>query len=112
MNAGSGKNLDWFWKRWFFDDGVIDLAIRAVDKTENGYAIQIENKSQKPLPIDLTITYKDGSTSTVHHTIGVWESGNTHFTSPIATKRQIAKVVMGSSHVPDKNRADNTFTVN
>lgn len=112
LNAGSGKNLDWFWKRWFFDDGVIDLAIRAVDKTENGYAIQIENKSQKPLPIDLTITYKDGSTSTVHHTIGVWESGNTHFTSPLVTKKQIAKVVMGSSHVPDKNRADNTFTVN
>lgn len=112
MNAGSGKNLDWFWKRWFFDDGVIDLAIRAVDKTENGYAIQIENKSQKPLPIDLTITYKDGSTSTVHHTIGVWESGNTHFNSLLITKKQIAKVVMGSSHVPDKNRADNTFTVN
>lgn len=112
MNAGSGKNLDWFWKRWFFDDGVIDLAIKAVDKTENGYAIQIENKSQKPLPIDLTITYKDGSTSTVHHTIGVWESGNTHFNSLLITKKQIAKVVMGSSHVPDKNRADNTFTVN
>ncbi|MCC7377828.1 MAG: M1 family metallopeptidase, partial [Chitinophagaceae bacterium] len=30
MNEGSGKNLDWFWKRWFFDDGVPDLAIAKV----------------------------------------------------------------------------------
>lgn len=112
MNAGAGKNLDWFWKRWFFEDGVTDMAIKAVSKVNEGFAITIENKSNKPLPIDLTLTYDDGSTGTVHHTIGVWESGNKTFISTVKTNKKITKVVMGSSHVPDKNRNDNTFVVN
>lgn len=111
MNAGAGKNLDWFWKRWFFEDGVTDMAIKAVNKVEDGYQIEIENKSIKPLPIDLTLTFADGSTEKVHHTIGVWESGNSTFTSSFKTSKQLSKVVMGSSHVPDKNKSDNTFEV-
>lgn len=111
MNAGSGKNLDWFWKRWFFEEGVTDMAIKAVNKTAEGYQIEIENKSVKPLPIDLTISYADGSTEKVHHSIGVWEKGNQTFTSVLKTGKQVSKVVMGSSHVPDKNKSDNTFEV-
>lgn len=111
MNAGAGKNLDWFWKRWFFEGGVLDMAIRAVDKTDEGYAVRIENKSQKPLPVDLTIIYRDGAKEKVHHTIGVWETGNQFFVANVKTQKQIDKVILGSSHVPDKNKSDNTFTV-
>ena len=32
MNTGSGKNLNWFWKRWFFDAGYPDLAISSVSE--------------------------------------------------------------------------------
>lgn len=111
MNTGAGKNMDWFWKRWFFEEGVTDMAIKAVNKTDGGYAIEIENKSMKPLPIDLTINYTDGSTEKVHHTIGVWESGQPTFISSLKTGKQVSKVVLGSSHVPDKNKSDNTFEV-
>ncbi len=27
MNTGSGIDLNWFWKRWFFETGTPDLAI-------------------------------------------------------------------------------------
>ena len=27
INTGSGVNLNWFWKSWFFDDGMPDLGI-------------------------------------------------------------------------------------
>jgi hypothetical protein len=111
MNTGSGRNLDWFWKRWFFEGGVMDLAIKNVTKTTGGFAIEIKNKSQKPLPIDLTFTYTDGSIEKLHHTIGVWEKGNQTFVATLQTTKQVAKAVLGSSHVPDKNRSDNTFVV-
>lgn len=111
MNAGAGKNMDWFWKRWFFEDGVTDMAIKNVQKNNDGYDIIIENKSNKPLPIDLTITYADHTTANIHHTIGVWESGNNIFNATITTNKQIVKVVMGSSHIPDKDKSDNTFIV-
>ena len=111
MNAGAGKNMDWFWKRWFFEDGVTDMAVKAVNKTPNGYVIEVLNKSNKPMPIDLTITYTDGTSDTIHETIGVWEKGDLISTSLLTTTKAIKKVVLGSSHVPDKDRSDNTFVV-
>jgi aminopeptidase N len=27
MNTGAGQNLNWFWQRWFFEDGYPDLAM-------------------------------------------------------------------------------------
>lgn len=111
MNTGAGKNLDWFWKRWFFEEGVIDMAIKNVAKTDAGYAVVIENKSNKPLPVDLTVTFSDKTTAQLHHAIGVWETGNSTFNAPVSTTKTITKVVLGSTHVPDKNRSDNTFNV-
>lgn len=109
MNAGAGKNLDWFWKRWFFEDGVMDMAVKNVVKTSDGYTIDIENKSNKPLPVDLIFTYEDGSTSTQHYTIGIWEKGDRLFKTTLKTTKKVNQVVMKSSHVPDKDRSDNTF---
>lgn len=111
MNTGSGKNLDWFWKRWFFEDGVIDMAIKNVSKTNEGYIIDVENKSNKPLPVDLIFTYEDGSISSQHYNIGIWEKGDRIFTAVLKTTKKVIKVVMKNSHVPDKNRGDNTFMV-
>ncbi|RDC58625.1 peptidase [Pedobacter chinensis] len=112
MNEGSGKNLNWFWKPWFFEGGVLDMAIKAVDKTNFGYTITIENKGIKALPIDLTLTYSDGSKEINHSTIGVWEKGNKQVEIKIKTAKKLSKVIMGSSHVPDKVKSDNSFTVN
>ena len=44
MNEGCGKNLNWFWKRWFFDSGIPDLAIAKV----SGKEIIIQAKGTKP----------------------------------------------------------------
>ncbi|MBB6235729.1 hypothetical protein HDC90_000329 [Pedobacter sp. AK013] len=112
MNEGSGKNLNWFWKAWFFDDGVTDMAIKAVDKTSGGYAVVIENKSVKAMPVDLTLTYNDGSVEKNHSTIGIWEKGDKQVKINITTTKKLSKVVMGNPHTPDKVKSDNSFSVN
>jgi hypothetical protein len=63
------------------------------------------------MSFDLTITYADGSTEKVHHSIGVWESGNASFKINIKTTKKATKAVLGSTYVPDKNKSDNTFIV-
>ncbi|PWS29121.1 peptidase [Pedobacter yonginense] len=112
INAGSGKNLNWFWKAWFFEGGVTDMAIKAVSKTADGYSIIIENKSIKPLPIDLTLSYSNGTVEKNHSTIGVWEKGNKQVVIDIKTNKTLEKVVMGSAHIPDKVKSDNSYSVN
>jgi hypothetical protein len=108
MNAGAGKNLDWFWKRWFFEDGVPDLAIKAVTKQVNGHNITVESKGTKPVPVDLVITFTDGTESKVHRSIAVWEKSNL-VNIPLTTKKIIAKITLGSTYVPDVNAKDNVW---
>nr|WP_199156204.1 M1 family metallopeptidase [Pedobacter sp. ASV2] len=112
MNEGSGKDLNWFWNRWFFEGGVTDMGIKEVVKTDKGYAVTIINKSTKPLPIDLTLNFADGSVEKQHASIVVWEKGNAETTLPVITTKKLNKVILGSVHVPDKSKSDNTFNVN
>ena len=109
MNEGSGKNMDWFWKRWFFDGGVTDMAISAVNKTSEGYTVVVENKSAKPLPVDLTVTYTDGSQGALHQNIGVWQLGQNTINVKIPTEKTIKKVELGSFYTPDKNAKNNVW---
>ena len=105
MNTGSGKNLDWFWKRWFFDNGAADLAIVKV----SGANITIENHGGKPLPIDLTLTMADGSTQKIHRSVSAWEKGNTSIVLTAVSGKTIKKIMLGSTYVPDINKKDNVW---
>lgn len=107
MNAGSGKNMNWFWKKWFFEGGVLDLGIKSV----KGKQITIENSGNKPLPIDVEITFADGSTEKIHKTIEAWKSGNKTVVLSTKSPKKIKKVTLGSTYVPDSNKKNNVFEV-
>ncbi|MET4083364.1 hypothetical protein ABIB40_003335 [Pedobacter sp. UYP30] len=111
INTGAGENLNWFWKRWFFYGGVTDIAITAVDKTSDGYTITIENKSLKPLPVDLTLRYENGEEQKLHYSIAVWKNDEQKTIATVKTTELLKKVVLGSAHVPDKDKSDNSFSV-
>lgn len=111
MNAGSGKNLNWFWKRWYFDGGYPDLAITSVSNKLKSYSIVITSKGTKPVPIDLTITFADKTVSKIHRSVGVWEKGNSTVTLTVPTTQKILKVELGSTYNVDVNKDDNVFTL-
>ena len=111
MNAGSGKDLNWFWKKWYFDNGYPDLAIGTVNKKLRAYTVVIESKGGKPIPIDLTITYSDRSVEKMHYSIAVWEKGNTSYTITIPTSKKISTLKLGSTYSPDVHPQDNEKTM-
>ncbi len=108
MNTGSGKNLNWFWKKWFMDNGVPDLAITKVTVTGKPSAV-ITSVGSKPVPVDLVVTFADSTTQTIHRSIAVWEKGDTTVTIPLPTGKKIVKLTLGSVHVPDSNKKDNIW---
>lgn len=108
MNAGAGQNLNWFWKSWFFDDGLPDLTIASVKPQSTGSRIVVELKGTKPVPVDLTITYSDNSTGKIHRSIAVWKSAKS-VSIDVLTNKKIVKVQLGSTHVPDANKKDNVW---
>ncbi|MGI4863470.1 MAG: M1 family aminopeptidase [Janthinobacterium lividum] len=110
MNAGAGQNLNWFWQRWFFDNGYPDLAITTVTPATSSTAAQIvvTAKGSKPVPVDLTVTFADGSTEKIHRTISVWQNAQT-MQVPVAGRKAISKVTLGSLYVPDSYPDDNVW---
>lgn len=108
MNAGSGINLNWFWKKWFYEDGMPDLAISNVKRNGKKTTVTVQMKGNKPVPVHLTIYYTDGSTQTLHQSIAVWEKSNTtslDFTSG----KTIEKIVLGDVHDADIDAGNNEW---
>ncbi|HEY4935912.1 MAG TPA: peptidase, partial [Puia sp.] len=109
MNAGSGKNLDWFWKRWFYDDGYPDLAFGPVKKVGIKYQVMVESMGTKPVPVDLTIFFQDNTTQKIHRDISCWEKGNRRIQLSFSTAKKVLKLKLGSLYVPDINKKDNEY---
>jgi hypothetical protein len=109
MNIGSGENLDWFWKKWFYDNGIPDLQIQKVSETGSQKQIIIESIGSKPIPVDLTITFADESTKKIHRSIAGWKTGNKTITIKFADAKKISKVELGSAHVPDADKKNNIW---
>jgi len=110
MNTGSGINLNWFWKAWFFDNGVTDLALSKVTNTGLKYTATITKVGNKPIPVNLTLNYADGTTELVHKTIEVWASGNKSTAVNFTAKKAVKKIVLGATYDPDSNKKDNVWT--
>ncbi|MBA9076403.1 M1 family metallopeptidase [Rufibacter quisquiliarum] len=111
MNAGAGKNLNWFWQRWFFDNGMPDLAIAHVQQQNGNYQVTVEAVGSKPVPVDLVVTYADNSTTTHHKTIAVWETGAKTTQVDFKALKPVKKLEIKHSHVSDADRSNNVYEV-
>jgi hypothetical protein len=108
VNAGSGRNLDWFWKRWFYDGGYPDLGIKGYAHHGAEVSVVVVNNGGKPIPVDLTVEYADGTTNKIHRSVGVWERGNKEVSIPILSKK-VKQIRLGSTYTPDSVPADNVW---
>lgn len=110
MNEGAGRNLNWFWEKWFFETGYPDLAISSVLKKGKGYSVKVISIGNKPVPVDLTVYYSDGTIEKIHRNIGVWEKGNTALTIEIKAGKKVDRIHLGGAHVPDADPRNNDWS--
>ncbi len=111
MNEGANQNMNWFWKRWFFDSGVPNLGIEKVGKTKDGYMITIANKGGKPVPVDLTFHFSDNTTSTLHSSLACWKNEEKTATFSFTSSKKINSISLGSLYTPDTDKSDNVYKV-
>lgn len=109
INTGSGINLNWFWKKWFFDDGVPDLAISKVVNQQQKYTVTITSIGTKPVPLNLTVYYHDGSKQLVHQSISCWAKGNKTTTIGFNATKPIKQMILGTTYDPDVDKSNNIW---
>ncbi len=57
----SGMELDWYLRDWTQTTNTIDYAIEEVSSDEEGTAVTLKRVGLMPMPIDVYVTYEDGS---------------------------------------------------
>jgi len=62
-----------FWNAWFSSHKYIDVAIDNIHEVNGGYRVAIENIGGFPVPVDLQLDFKDGSTQTIHQSPAIWQ---------------------------------------
>lgn len=74
FNRVSGKDLNWFWKQWYFDWGYMDLAL--TDYSQN--TVTVENLGGRPMAANLVITFADDTKASEAINPSVWKEGTVY----------------------------------
>ena len=111
MNEGAGRNMNWFWKNWFYENGIPDLVIKSVTQKGKNISAEITMKGNKMVPVHLTLFFSDCSTVMIHKDVSCWQNGNTNTTLSFSSSKKIIKAVLGNVHDADADKSNNTFKV-
>ncbi len=72
----SHRDLNWFFDEWMDYTWTLDYAVKSIKnkKKESGYEVQIalKRKGQMIMPIDLQVTFDDGSTKVFQIPVDAW----------------------------------------
>jgi hypothetical protein len=111
MNVGSGLNLTWFWKNWFFEKNVPDLAISSATHKLFDYTVVISRLGTLAVPIHLTIVCEDGSKQTITKNISCWATGKKQVILKFKAKMKVRQLILGNEYDVDINPENNNWTM-
>lgn len=122
MMNGAGEQLNWWWRGIFYTAYANDQALGGVEtqqasdvvgnasKNKYYHRITIEQKGGLVMPIQLGITYDDGSSSLVKLPADVWRYSEKSFTYGFFSDKGLSQVVIDPNEVfADINRENNTW---
>lgn len=107
FNDVSGRDLNWFFDAWYFRNSYIDLGVASVTRTGGGYAVTIDNIGGMVAPVDLVVTYADGTTETVHETPRMWQENQKRATALVRTKKVVKSVELAGGIWMDADASNN-----
>jgi hypothetical protein len=124
MEDGSGEHLAWFWRGWFYTTHANNQSLAAVTTESAGdlvgsedmgpyyHRVQIRNEGGLLMPVELEITYADGSTERMDLPVDVWRNNELTFTKGFFSDKEISRVILDPDEAyADIDRSDNTWAI-
>ncbi len=72
MEDALGMDLDWFWRGWIYSTALLDQAVESIGASEEGSAIHLRSRGGLVMPVELRLTYEDGTSETVRIPVQMW----------------------------------------
>jgi hypothetical protein len=111
----SGRDLDWFWRGWFFTTMALDQAIETVhqqnapDGTTTADVV-LRNLGGQVMPVELQLTLVDGSTQLEKYPVEIWYAGD-RYVARVNTPQPIKSATVNpDGQFPDLVPANNTWS--
>lgn len=109
FNSASGKDLNWFFNNWYFSNGYIDFAVEDVLPTATGSSVKIKNIGGFAAPVDIVVTFSDGTTKTFHQTPEIWSKNLSEATVAIPGKVKIKSLSLDGGIWMDADETNNKW---
>lgn len=109
INDATGRNLDWFWRDWFFRNSYIDLAIENVGNIGGATHVTVKNIGGMPAPFNLILGHPDGSSSTVHETPAVWQADQSTATVTLPSGSAVSSIRIDGGIWMDADTTNNVW---
>ncbi|HTJ47821.1 MAG TPA: M1 family metallopeptidase [Cyclobacteriaceae bacterium] len=109
FNNIAGKDLNWFWNNWFFSTYYIDLSVKEVTKSKSSYSVVIDNIGGMAAPVNIVVTYADGSTENFHQTPAIWQANQKQAKVALTTKKEIKSLKLDGNIWMDADESNNTW---
>ena len=99
----TGQDLDWFWRGWFYTTAALDQAVESVTQRAGQVSVVIRNGGQLALPVELTLTYGDGTAEVRRFPVEIWYKGDKYTAVIMTDKTVTAAQVNADGQFPDVN---------
>lgn len=109
FNDASGQNYNWFFNNWFFSYNYLDLAVKSVQPSEDGYILQVENLGGMAMPFDVNVVYADGSKASFRQNPRIWKETPQMATIQINSAKKLKSLTLDGGIYVDSNPADNAW---
>lgn len=109
FNAATRKDLNWFWKNWFFSNNYIDLKIDAVQYSNNNTTITLDNIGGFAVPFDVIICQGKGKEKKYHYTPEIWKQAETKVTFTVPSSGAVESVTVDGGIFMDATPNDNIY---
>jgi hypothetical protein len=104
----TNDDLGWFYEPWFFKQGYPDLAIDTAYVKDDLLRVEIAKEGDLPVPVALTVKFKDGSTKRAYRTVSAWKNEEEEsIWIEMETDKRPAMIELGSQYIPDSDTTNN-----
>lgn len=106
----AGRDLEWFWRTWFYEPWSLDQAIGSVEVDGDSVAITVEDLGLAPMPVRLSITRDDGAVERREVPVDVWLDGARSHTVRVTGDPAVVGVEIDpEALIPDIDRSNQAW---
>jgi hypothetical protein len=109
VESVSGENLYWFWRSWYFETWTMDHEVLRVEQDRNGSVITIRDNGHAVMPVDLTLTLRNGEVHKLRHGVQNWLVGQREAQVRVPFRNVVSVEIDADRNYPDTDRSNNVW---